>query len=48
MLVRYDVRGIGLSDREVVDYSLNVQVLDLEAVVGQLGLDRFSSCTFKA
>ena len=42
MLVRYDVRGTGLSDREVVDYSLDAKVLDLEAVVNQLGLDRFS------
>ena len=42
MLVRYDVRGTGLSDREVTDYSLDAQVLDLEAVVDQLGLDRFS------
>lgn len=42
MLVRYDVRGTGLSDREVVDYSLDAQVLDLEAVLDQLGLDRFS------
>ena len=42
MLVRYDVRGTGLSDREVVDYSLDAQVLDLEAVLDQLGLDKFS------
>ncbi|MCH7812142.1 MAG: hypothetical protein IH958_05885, partial [Chloroflexi bacterium] len=32
-LVRYDGRGIGLSEREVTDFSLNAQVLDLEAVV---------------
>ncbi len=42
MLIGYDVRGTGLSDREVVDYSLDAQALDLEAVLDQLGLDRFS------
>ncbi len=41
MLVRYDVRGTGLSDRNVADYSLEAQVLDAEAVVDRLGLDRF-------
>jgi len=40
-LVRYDVRGTGLSEREVADLSLDAHVLDLEAVVGHLGLDRF-------
>ena len=42
MLVGYDVRDTGLSDREVVDYPLDAQMLDLEAVLDQLGLDRFS------
>jgi len=42
MLVRYDVRGTGLSDREVDDYSLAAQILDLEAVVESLGLHRFA------
>ncbi len=41
MLVRYDVRGTGLSDRNVADYSLEAQLLDVEAVVDRLGLDRF-------
>ena len=41
MLVRYDGRGTGLSDREVTDYTLNAQLLDLEAVVDYLGLDKF-------
>src|SRR2546428_6395063 len=40
-LVRYDWRGIGLSQREAPDYSLDALVLDLEAVVGRLGLERF-------
>ena len=42
MLVRYDSRGTGLSDRDVTDFSLDAGVLDLEAVVGRLGLERFS------
>ena len=41
MLVRYDARGTGLSDRDVTDLSLDAGVRDLEAVVGRLGLERF-------
>jgi len=41
-LVRYDCRGAGLSDRDVTDYSLEAQVLDLEAVVDRLRLERFT------
>ncbi|MGB6836234.1 MAG: alpha/beta fold hydrolase [Dehalococcoidia bacterium] len=41
-LVRYDGRGHGLSDRDVSDYSLDALVLDLEAVVDRLGLERFA------
>ncbi len=40
MLVRYDLRGTGLSDRERHDYSLDAGVLDLEAVVDRLGAER--------
>ncbi len=40
VLVRYDHRGHGLSDREVSDYSLDVLVLELEAVVDRLRLER--------
>jgi class 3 adenylate cyclase len=42
MLIRYDGRGTGLSDRNVADYSLDANVLDLEAVVDRLGLERFA------
>jgi class 3 adenylate cyclase len=42
MVVRYDSRGSGLSDRDVADYSLEAYVLDLEAVVDRLGLERFA------
>jgi pimeloyl-ACP methyl ester carboxylesterase/DNA-binding CsgD family transcriptional regulator len=41
MLVRYDVRGTGLSERNAADYSVDALVLDVEAVVDRLGLDRF-------
>jgi class 3 adenylate cyclase len=39
MLVRYDGRGTGLSDREVTDYSLDAHLSDLEAVVDRLSLE---------
>jgi class 3 adenylate cyclase len=41
-LVRYDLRGTGLSDRDVTDYSLEADLRDLEAVVDRLGLERFA------
>lgn len=40
-LVRYDERGCGMSDLEVDDFSLDTWVADLEAVVDEVGLDRF-------
>ena len=40
MLVRYDGRGTGLSDRADPDLSLEAQVHDIEAVVDRLGLER--------
>ncbi|MEE8347575.1 MAG: adenylate/guanylate cyclase domain-containing protein [Dehalococcoidia bacterium] len=42
MLVRYDGRGMGLSERDVTDFSVDTFVLDLEAVVGHLGLQSIS------
>ena len=42
MLVRYDGRGCGLSDRDVDSYSIDSQILDLEAVVDALKLERFA------
>jgi len=41
-LVRYDARGCGLSDWDVDEFSLEVWVRDLEAVVDAAGLKRFS------
>jgi pimeloyl-ACP methyl ester carboxylesterase/DNA-binding winged helix-turn-helix (wHTH) protein len=42
LVVRYDGRGFGLSDRNVDDFSLDARVRDLEAVVDALGLQRFA------
>lgn len=41
-LIRYDLRGCGLSDRNPRDLSLDAKVSDLEAVVDAAGLDRFA------
>jgi class 3 adenylate cyclase len=41
-LVRFDIRGTGLSKRNVTEQSLDAWVLDLEAVVDRLGLERFA------
>ena len=40
-LIRYDARGTGLSDRDVSDISLESWLLDLEAVVADLSLEKF-------
>ena len=39
MVVRYDGRGTGLSERDITDLSLEARMLDLEAVVDRLGLE---------
>jgi class 3 adenylate cyclase len=41
-LIRYDARGAGLSARDVADFSLDAQMLDLEAVADRLALHRFA------
>jgi class 3 adenylate cyclase/pimeloyl-ACP methyl ester carboxylesterase len=41
-LIRYDVRGAGLSQRGVTDFSLAALQLDLDAVINRLGVDRVS------
>ncbi len=41
-VAQYDPRGTGLSDRNVEDFSLEARILDLEAVVDKLGLERFT------
>lgn len=40
-LLRYDARGVGLSQRDVGEISFDCLVRDLEFVVDQAGLDRF-------
>lgn len=40
LLVRYDKRGTGLSDRGVTDYSPEANLRDLEAIITALGLKR--------
>lgn len=45
-LVRYDSRGTGMSARGAVDFSLDAQVADLDAVARRLGLQRFALGTF--
>jgi class 3 adenylate cyclase/pimeloyl-ACP methyl ester carboxylesterase len=41
-LIRYDMRGSGLSDRDVSDLTLDGLTRDMEAVVDQLALERFA------
>lgn len=41
MLVRFDLRGSGLSDPDPADLSMDAWVRDLEAVVDAVGLERF-------
>src|SRR2546422_10190138 len=40
LLVRYDKRGTGLSDRDVSDYSPEANLRDLEVIIQALGLRR--------
>ena len=41
MVIRFDQRGVGLSDRDVHDVSLDARVRDLETVVDHLKLNTF-------
>jgi len=40
-VVRYDSRGTGLSPRDNLDFSLDAQIADLQAVTEKLGLSHF-------
>ena len=40
-LITYDKHGCGLSDRDRTDFSLESELLDVEALVDELGLERF-------
>ncbi len=41
-VVRYDCRGMGMSQRDAIDYSTDAASRDLEAVLGRIGVDQFS------
>jgi len=41
-VVQYDPRGVGLSDRDPPDLSLEARISDLEAVVDKLGIETFA------
>jgi len=41
-LIRYDMRGSGLSDDNVSDFSLEALILDLEGVIDHMKLERFA------
>ena len=41
-VVRYDCRGMGMSQRDAVDFSVEAAMLDLEAVVDKLGFETFA------
>jgi class 3 adenylate cyclase len=41
MVVRYDARGLGMSDRDVEDLSIEARQLDIEAVADVLGFPSF-------
>lgn len=42
LLVRYDPRGLGLSDRDTTNFSLDARVSDLEAVADRTRLEPFA------
>ena len=42
LLVPYDMRGMGMSDRNVEGFSLDSQIADIDALVGRLGFERFA------
>jgi pimeloyl-ACP methyl ester carboxylesterase/DNA-binding CsgD family transcriptional regulator len=42
MVLRYDERGCGLTDRDVEDVSFDTRVTDLETVIDAAGLERLS------
>jgi pimeloyl-ACP methyl ester carboxylesterase/DNA-binding winged helix-turn-helix (wHTH) protein len=41
-LIRYDSRGMGLSESEITDFSFERQVEDLECVINKTGFDRLA------
>jgi len=45
-IIRYDGWGMGSSDRDVTDFSLEARLRDLEAVVDHMALERFPLCGY--
>jgi pimeloyl-ACP methyl ester carboxylesterase len=41
-VARYDCRGMGMSQRDAIDFSLDAACRDLEAVADRLGFERFA------
>src|SRR5688572_16583666 len=41
-IIHYDCRGMGMSQRDAVDFSVEAAIKDLEAVVDRLGLEQFA------
>ena len=41
-VVRYDCRGMGMSQRDAIDFSVEAAMRDLEAVVDKLGFETFA------
>jgi len=41
-VVRYDCRGMGMSQRDAIDFSVDAACKDLEAVVDRLGIEQFA------
>jgi class 3 adenylate cyclase len=41
-VIRYDCRGMGMSQRDPVDFSVEAAIRDLDAVVDSLGVERFA------
>ncbi len=45
-IIKYDGRGMGSSDREAADLSLEARLRDLEAVVDHMAIERFPLCGY--
>jgi class 3 adenylate cyclase len=48
MIVRYDLRGMGLSQRDAPDVSLDAHASDIAALADRLGVERFDVAAFFA
>lgn len=46
MIVRYDLRGMGLSQRDVADHAVETHARDIDAVAERIGLEQFHLAGF--